>query len=182
MGLSVGYIYTGQEQDDKKKAYECDITYGTNSEFGFDYLRDNMVIYKEQLVLRDLHFAIIDEVDSVLIDEARTPLIISGQSDKSTDLYESANRFACSLKMFKIKEMDDKAKDEKLLEDVENERATITNMGAELGATTSVFPSDDVTKAFLKGSQFEIKRQELEFKFDRENLTVIQICHRYDKK
>ena len=98
LGLSVGLIYSRMPQDDKHKAYNADITYGTNNEFGFDYLRDNMVIYKEQLVLRDLHYAIIDEVDSVLIDEARTPLIISGQSSKSTKLYEVCDILARQLK------------------------------------------------------------------------------------
>ena len=84
--------------EERREAYNCDITYVTNNELGFDYLRDNMVIYKEQLVLRDLHYAIIDEVDSVLIDEARTPLIISGQSGKSTKLYEVCDYLARVLK------------------------------------------------------------------------------------
>ena len=87
LGLKVGVILNSMEKDERRTSYDCDITYATNNELGFDYLRDNMVIYKEQLVQRDLHYAIIDEVDSVLIDEARTPLIISGQSGKSTDLY-----------------------------------------------------------------------------------------------
>jgi len=112
MGLSVGLIIHGMEHEEKKQAYEADITYCTNNELGFDYLRDNMVIYKEQKVQREHNFAIVDEVDSILIDEARTPLIISGQSDKSTDLYTAANSFARGLKMFKIKEMDDKASDD----------------------------------------------------------------------
>ncbi|MBR6533901.1 MAG: preprotein translocase subunit SecA [Clostridia bacterium] len=111
MGLSVGLIIHGMTKEDKKSAYEADITYCTNNELGFDYLRDNMVTYKEEKVQREHNFAIVDEVDSILVDEARTPLIISGQSDKATDLYTSANRFAKSLKMFKIKEMDDKATD-----------------------------------------------------------------------
>ena len=112
MGLSVGLIIHGMTKEDKKAAYDADITYCTNNELGFDYLRDNMVIYKEQKVQREHNFAIVDEVDSILIDEARTPLIISGQSDKSTDLYSSANAFARTLKMVKVKEMDDKASDE----------------------------------------------------------------------
>ena len=87
LGLTVGVILNSYDNDERRAAYDCDITYVTNNELGFDYLRDNMVIYKEQLVQRDLHYAIVDEVDSVLIDEARTPLIISGQSGKSTDLY-----------------------------------------------------------------------------------------------
>ncbi len=112
MGLEVGLIVHGMDNEQKKAAYNADITYCTNNELGFDYLRDNMVLYKEQKVQRGHNFAIVDEVDSILIDEARTPLIISGQSDKSTDLYSSANRFALGLKMVKVKEMDDKASDE----------------------------------------------------------------------
>lgn len=94
LGLTVGVVLNGMENDERRAAYNCDITYVTNNELGFDYLRDNMVIYKEQLVQRGLHFAIIDEVDSVLIDEARTPLIISGQSGKSTKLYEACDILA----------------------------------------------------------------------------------------
>ncbi len=94
LGLTVGCILNSMDNDQRREAYACDITYGTNNEFGFDYLRDNMVIYKEQLVMRGLHYAIIDEVDSVLIDEARTPLIISGQSGKSTRLYEACDILA----------------------------------------------------------------------------------------
>ena len=98
LGLSVGFIYTGQQQDDKKRAYDADITYGTNSEFGFDYLRDNMCTKKGERVGRGLDFAVVDEVDSILIDEARTPLIISGPSGESSDQYTTAAKFAKSLK------------------------------------------------------------------------------------
>ncbi|MBR3909197.1 MAG: preprotein translocase subunit SecA [Clostridia bacterium] len=112
MGLTVGLIIHGMDKADKQAAYNADITYCTNNELGFDYLRDNMVTYKSEKVQREHNFVIVDEVDSILVDEARTPLIISGQSDKSTDLYVSANRFAKSLKKFVIKEMDDKARDE----------------------------------------------------------------------
>ena len=98
LGLKVGVVLNSLKSDERREAYACDITYVTNNELGFDYLRDNMVIYKEQLVLRDLHYAIIDEVDSVLIDEARTPLIISGQSGKSTRIYEACNMLALQLK------------------------------------------------------------------------------------
>ena len=94
LGLTVGVVLNSMDNDERREAYNCDITYVTNNELGFDYLRDNMVIYKEQLVQRGLHFAVIDEVDSVLIDEARTPLIISGQSGKSTKLYESCDILA----------------------------------------------------------------------------------------
>ena len=97
LGLSVGVVLNDMKSDERRAAYGCDITYVTNNELGFDYLRDNMVIYKEQLVLRDLNYAIIDEVDSVLIDEARTPLIISGQSGKSTKLYELCDVLALQL-------------------------------------------------------------------------------------
>ena len=97
LGLKVGVVLNGMTSEERREAYNCDITYVTNNELGFDYLRDNMVIYKEQLVLRDLHYAIIDEVDSVLIDEARTPLIISGQSGKSTKLYEVCDILARQL-------------------------------------------------------------------------------------
>ena len=98
LGLTVGVVLNGNTNDERRAAYACDITYVTNNELGFDYLRDNMVIYKEQLVQRSLHYAIIDEVDSVLIDEARTPLIISGQSGKSTKLYEVCDVLAKSMK------------------------------------------------------------------------------------
>ena len=98
LGLTVGVVLNSMTSEERKEAYKCDITYVTNNELGFDYLRDNMVIYKEQLVLRDLHYAIIDEVDSVLIDEARTPLIISGQSGKSTALYEMCDLLARQMK------------------------------------------------------------------------------------
>lgn len=98
LGLKVGVVLNEMTNDERRDAYNCDITYVTNNELGFDYLRDNMVIYKEQLVQRGLHFSIIDEVDSVLIDEARTPLIISGQSGKSTRLYEACDILACQMK------------------------------------------------------------------------------------
>ena len=97
LGLTVGCVLNSMDSEERRKQYNCDITYITNNEDGFDYLRDNMVIYKEQLVQRDLHYAIIDEVDSVLIDEARTPLIISGQSGKSTKLYEVCDILAKQL-------------------------------------------------------------------------------------
>jgi len=105
LGLTVGVILNDMSNDERRKAYACDITYATNNELGFDYLRDNMVIYKEKLVQRDLHYAIIDEVDSVLIDEARTPLIISGQSGKSTRLYEACDVLARQLQKGTAKEM-----------------------------------------------------------------------------
>jgi preprotein translocase subunit SecA len=97
LGLTVGVVLNDMKPEERRAAYGCDITYVTNNELGFDYLRDNMVIYKEQLVQRDLHYCIIDEIDSVLIDEARTPLIISGQSGKSTKLYEVCDILAQQL-------------------------------------------------------------------------------------
>lgn len=118
MGLSVGLVIAGMSPQDKQKAYNCDITYGTNNEFGFDYLRDNMVIYKEQLVQRGLEYAIVDEIDSILIDEARTPLIISGRANQSSELYKKANDFVKRLTPKIIVEED--IKDEAQAEDNEN--------------------------------------------------------------
>ena len=108
LGLTTGLIVHDQTKEEKQKAYNADITYGTNNEFGFDYLRDNMVIYKERRTQRGHAFAIVDEVDSILIDEARTPLIISGEGEKSTDLYDRADAFVRTLRQFRIKEIDSK--------------------------------------------------------------------------
>jgi preprotein translocase, SecA subunit len=105
LGLTVGVILNSMDNDERREAYNCDITYATNNELGFDYLRDNMVIYNEQLVQRDLHYAIVDEVDSVLIDEARTPLIISGSSGKSTKIYEACDNLVRQLKRGTEKEL-----------------------------------------------------------------------------
>ena len=118
LGLSVGLIIAGMKPNEKQEAYNCDITYGTNNEFGFDYLRDNMVIYKNQLVQRKLSYAIVDEIDSILIDEARTPLIISGRANKSSDLYKKADSFVRKLQAKVIVEED--VKDEAQAEDNEN--------------------------------------------------------------
>ena len=117
LGMSVGLVIAGMEPKEKQKAYACDITYGTNNEFGFDYLRDNMVIYKEQLVQRPLHYAIVDEIDSILIDEARTPLIISGRGTQSSNLYKKADNFVSKLTPKVIVEED--VKDEAQAEDNE---------------------------------------------------------------
>lgn len=108
LGLTVGLITHDMDNDQRRAAYACDITYATNNELGFDYLRDNMCIYKKDKVQRAPNFAIVDEVDSILIDEARTPLIISGRGDKSTDLYEKADKFAKTLTLNKVAELDDK--------------------------------------------------------------------------
>ena len=118
LGLSIGLVLAGMEPNEKKAAYACDITYGTNNEYGFDYLRDNMVIYNNQLVQRELHYAIVDEIDSILIDEARTPLIISGRGAKSSDLYAKADSFVRRLTPKIIVEED--VKDEVQAEDNEN--------------------------------------------------------------
>ena len=137
LGLSVGLIIHGMDNEQKRAAYAADITYCTNNELGFDYLRDNMVTYKEGKVQRGHNFAIVDEVDSILIDEARTPLIISGQGSKSTELYTTANKFALSLKMVKVKETDDKATDEQqafdgdYVVDEKAKTATLTPSGVE---------------------------------------------------
>ena len=114
MGLSVGLVIAGMNPKEKQNAYNCDITYGTNNEFGFDYLRDNMVIYKEQLVQRGLEYAIVDEIDSILIDEARTPLIISGRANQSSELYKKANDFVKKLtpKIIVEEDVKDKAQEE----------------------------------------------------------------------
>ena len=117
MGLTVGLIVHEKENPERKEAYAADITYGTNNEMGFDYLRDNMVVYKEHKVQRGHSYAIVDEVDSILIDEARTPLIISGRGEKSTDLYKMANRFALMLKCVRIKEVQSKENIEDLVGD-----------------------------------------------------------------
>ena len=112
LGLTVGLVVAGMDSEAKRNAYNCDITYGTNNEFGFDYLRDNMAMSKEEMVQRELNYAIVDEIDSILIDEARTPLIISGMVNKQTDLYAKANAFAKGLKAKVIVENNDKVFDE----------------------------------------------------------------------
>ena len=136
MGLTVGLIVHDLDGDARRAAYACDITYGTNNEMGFDYLRDNMVIYAEQRVQRGHNFAIVDEVDSILIDEARTPLIISGMGDKSTDLYKITNDFAKKLKMFKVKEIEAKTnyedivgEDDDFIVDEKAKTASLTKNG-----------------------------------------------------
>ncbi|MEE1392535.1 MAG: preprotein translocase subunit SecA [Negativibacillus sp.] len=136
LGLTVGLVIHDIEPSDRQKAYNSDITYGTNNEFGFDYLRDNMQIYKENRVQRGHYYAVVDEVDSILIDEARTPLIISGRGDKSTDLYKVADRFARTLKMYKVKELDDKEEHDDVIDadyivDEKAKTATLTKAGVK---------------------------------------------------
>lgn len=137
LGLTVGCILHGLNNDERREAYRCDVTYATNNELGFDYLRDNMVTHKEQRVQREPNFAIVDEVDSILIDEARTPLIISGKGDKSTDLYAIADRFAKMLTPTTVVEMDDKADQDAINDtadyiiDEKAKTATITQRGVK---------------------------------------------------
>ncbi len=135
LGLSVGLIVHGISKSERREAYNSDIVYGTNNEFGFDYLRDNMVTYKADMVQRELNFAIVDEVDSILIDEARTPLIISGQGDESTEMYERADKFVRMLKAFVVTERDTKleasdfAGDADYVVDEKAKSATLTESG-----------------------------------------------------
>ena len=133
LGLTVGLVIHAVEPSQRKAMYEADITYGTNNEFGFDYLRDNMAIYKKAMVQRGHAFAIVDEVDSILIDEARTPLIISGQGEKSSQLYEMADRFAAGLKCLRVKEVDAKEEQDDIdadyIVDEKARTATLTPKG-----------------------------------------------------
>ena len=135
LGLTTGLIVHGQEHDEKQAQYNCDITYATNNELGFDYLRDNMVVYKEDMVQRGHNFAIVDEVDSILIDEARTPLIISGRGEKSTELYDMADRCVRGFKKFVIKEIDAKADNDTIdadyIVDEKARTAVLTKSGIE---------------------------------------------------
>ncbi len=135
MGLTVGLVVSGMDQEDKKAAYDADITYGTNNEFGFDYLRDNMVVYRQNQVQRGWSYAIVDEVDSILIDEARTPLIISGRGDKSTELYQVADRFARTLRVLRVREVDAKEDQDDIdadyIVDEKARTATLTPRGAK---------------------------------------------------
>ena len=135
LGLTCGVIVHDLDNDQRREAYNSDITYGTNNEFGFDYLRDNMAIYKNQMVQRDLNYAIVDEIDSILIDEARTPLIISGPSDKANDLYKIADRFAKGLKAKVITKDDNKQEESEddlqydYIVDLKSRRASLTTTG-----------------------------------------------------
>ena len=135
MGLTTGLVVHGMSNAEKQEAYRADITYGTNNEFGFDYLRDNMVVYKERMVQRGHHFAIVDEVDSILVDEARTPLIISGAGEDPTDMYDRADKFARSLRKFVIKEIDNKEDQDNIdadyIVDEKARNAILTPQGAK---------------------------------------------------
>ena len=137
LGLNVGLIVQGIDGDARRRAYNADITYGTNNEFGFDYLRDNMAIYSSELVQRGHSFAIVDEVDSILIDEARTPLIISGQGEKSTQLYTIVDQFVSRLKCQRIAKVDNKEEEDVNLDadyvvDEKARTATLTARGLSL--------------------------------------------------
>ncbi len=153
LGLSVGLIGHGMDKAERRAAYAADITYGTNNELGFDYLRDNMVVHQTDKVQRGHHFAIVDEVDSILIDEARTPLIISGQGDKSTELYNAADDFAKRLKAFRIKEMDAKEEQDSVdgdyIVDEKARTATLTRSGVAKAEAhfkvENLMDSDNVT-------------------------------------
>ena len=140
LGLSVGLIVHGLTTEERRTAYACDITYGTNNELGFDYLRDNMVIYKQEKVQRGFNYAIVDEVDSILVDEARTPLVISGPGDKSTDMYEKANRFAATLTYTRVREDDINNR-----EDVDEQ--TEGDVVVDEKAKTATLTKDGVRKA-----------------------------------
>ena len=148
LGLSVGLIAHGLSKEERRAAYGADITYGTNNELGFDYLRDNMVVHREDKVQRGHHFAIVDEVDSILIDEARTPLIISGHGDKSTELYNVADAFVKKLKAIRIKEMDTKQEqdtvDADYIVDEKARTATLTQSGVAK-ASAAAYSSVDLS-------------------------------------
>ena len=147
LGLTVGLVIAGMDPKEKKEAYACDITYGTNNEFGFDYLRDNMAVYKQNCVQRGFNFAIVDEVDSILIDEARTPLIISGRGSQASDLYERADRFVRTLKMTKVKELDDKEEQETIEGDyiVDEKARTCTLTQSGIKKAESYFQVENLT-------------------------------------
>ena len=157
MGLTVGLIVQGAQNEEKRAAYAADITYGTNNEMGFDYLRDNMVAYKELRVQRGHNFAVVDEVDSILIDEARTPLIISGRGDKSSDLYKTANDFVKTLSEKRIKELEAK-------QDIEDVADDSVDYIVDEKARTATF-----TKAGIEKAE---KWFNLENLMDAENLTL----------
>ena len=152
LGLTVGLVIPSIPHEEKAAAYAADITYGTNNEFGFDYLRDNMVIYKEHRVQRGHHFAIVDEVDSILIDEARTPLIISGRGDKSTDLYKITDNFVKTLKCVKVTELNAKKNAEDELTDegdyiVDEKARTATLTKSGIAKAEKFFSLDNLMDA-----------------------------------
>ena len=147
LGLSVGLIVNGLKNSVRREAYACDITYGTNNEFGFDYLRDNMVAYKEDMVQRGHAFAIVDEVDSILIDEARTPLIISGTAEKSNELYVSVDKFVRGLRLTKVKELDDKQQNDQMDGDyiVDEKARTVVLTASGIKKAEQYFGNENLT-------------------------------------
>ncbi|MBQ3076484.1 MAG: preprotein translocase subunit SecA, partial [Clostridia bacterium] len=146
LGMTVGLVVHGLSHDEKKASYAADITYGTNNEYGFDYLRDNMVTYKEQMVQRGHAFAIVDEVDSILIDEARTPLIISGAGDDSSDLYQKADRLARRLRQVKVLELDSKQETDDLDGDyiIDEKARSVTLTAAGQRAAEQAFGVENI--------------------------------------
>ncbi|MBO4838348.1 MAG: preprotein translocase subunit SecA [Lachnospiraceae bacterium] len=159
LGLTVGCVLNSMTPEERQQAYGCDITYVTNNELGFDYLRDNMVIYKEQLVLRKLHYAIVDEVDSILIDEARTPLIISGQGTRSTKLYESCNYLATRLKRGEAKEL---SKMDILMKEEEQETGDFIVNEKEKQVHLTAQGVEAVEKFFQIDNLADIENQEIQ--------------------
>ncbi len=159
LGLTVGCVLNSMTPEERQQAYRCDITYVTNNELGFDYLRDNMVIYKEQLVLRKLHYAIVDEVDSILIDEARTPLIISGQSGKSTKLYETCDYLATRLKRGEAKEL---SKMDIIMKEEEQETGDFIVNEKEKQVHLTAQGVDKVEKFFQIDNLADIENQEIQ--------------------
>lgn len=149
LGLTVGIVVHDVKPGERKNSYLADITYGTNNEFGFDYLRDNMAIYKENMVQRGHNFAIVDEVDSILIDEARTPLIISGQGDKSTQMYELADRFASMLTATRVKELDEKSDNDDIEGDyiVDEKAKTVTLTASGIAKAEKSFNVENLSDA-----------------------------------
>ena len=159
LGLTVGCVLNSMEPEERQEAYGCDITYVTNNELGFDYLRDNMVIYKEQLVLRKLHYAIVDEVDSILIDEARTPLIISGQGTKSTKLYETCDYLATRLKRGESKEL---SKMDILMKEEEKETGDFIVNEKEKQVHLTAEGVEKVEKFFQIDNLADVENQEIQ--------------------
>ncbi len=159
LGLTVGCVLNSMEPEERQEAYGCDITYVTNNELGFDYLRDNMVIYKEQLVLRKLHYAIVDEVDSILIDEARTPLIISGQGTKSTKLYETCDYLATRLKRGEAKEL---SKMDILMKEEEQESGDFIVNEKEKQVHLTAEGVEKVEKFFQIDNLADVENQEIQ--------------------
>ncbi len=160
LGLTVGLIVHDLDNDERRNAYNCDVTYATNNELGFDYLRDNMVTYQEEMVQREMHYAIVDEVDSILVDEARTPLIISGSGDKSTEMYQKADAFARRLRARVFKQLDDKQTNDDLDADyLVDEKAHSVNLTADgVKKAEQYFGIENLSDADNMGIQHHINQ------------------------